>query len=717
MESSNQKLQKFYILATSSGLSKESLILKHGEGFAIFDPYGDIRQEGLGEQGLYYEGTRFLSCLELLFCDTRPFLLSSGPTRDNLTVTADLTNPDLILEGNDFLPRGSIHLLRQKFLYEGICYEAIRIENFSPYRIHLPLIIRFGADFLDIFEVRGTKRKQRGSLLPPEVERDAVSLKYLGLDGKLRKTELRFYPVPVHLDYQSALFHIDLASKQRLALYFGVLCYCDQEERDVPFRVAYFATRRDRKEFQHRTCQIITSHEQFNAWLDRSLSDIFIMLTKTPYGVYPYAGIPWFNTAFGRDGLITALECLWINPEIARGVLNFLAATQATKIDPASDAQPGKILHEIRTGEMAATGEIPFAKYYGTIDATPLFIVLAGVYFERTRDLDFVRKLWPHLELAWKWMEEYGDLDGDSFIEYEASDEGLINKGWKDSHDSVFHADGTLAKGPIALVEVQAYAYMAYLYLAAIALALKKRDLSDHFLLKADKLRQHFLKAFWSEKLQTFILALDGEKRPCEVRSSNAGHALFAKIASQDQAERVAQMLLERHFFSGWGIRTLSTKEVLYNPVSYHNGSIWPHDNALIAKGLSRYGFKIYLIKLLRGLFDASTYFHHHRMPELFCGFSRRSDEGPTYYPVACNPQAWAAASVFLLLEACLGIKFTPKGICFYKPILPRFLKLVKIRNLRLREHTVDLDIINHETDVTINVLRKARDIEIMILK
>ncbi len=717
MKASSNKLQKFYILATSPGLSKEVLTLKHGESFAIFDPYGDIKQEGLGEQGLYYEGTRFLSHLELLFCNTRPFLLSSGPTRDNLVVTADLTNPDLILEGNDFLPRGSVHILRQKFLYQGICYEAIRIENFSPYRIHLPLVIRFGVDFFDVFEIRGTKRKKRGSFLPPEIEKDTVRLKYLGLDGKLRKTELRFYPIPVKLDHESALFHIDLASKERLTLYFGVLCYCGQEEREVPFKIAYFTTRRERKEFQRRTCQIVTSHEQFNAWIDRSLSDIFIMLTKTPYGLYPYAGIPWFNTAFGRDGLITALECLWINPEIARGVLRFLAATQATEIDPASDAQPGKILHEIRTGEMAATGEIPFSRYYGTVDATPLFIVLAGAYFERTRDLEFIRELWPHLELAWRWMEEYGDFDGDGFIEYESSDEGLINKGWKDSHDSVFHADGTLAKGPIALVEVQAYAYLAYLQLAGLALALKKRDLSDHFLLKADKLRQQFLKTFWSEKLGTFILALDGEKRPCEVRSSNAGHTLFAKIATQEQAKKVAQMLFERHFFSGWGIRTISTKEVLYNPASYHNGSVWPHDNAIIAKGLSRYGFKIYLVKLLRGLFDASTYFPHHRMPELFCGFSRRPDEGPTHYPVACNPQAWAAASVFLLLEACLGIKFTQKGICFCQPTLPKFLKLVKIRNLRIQEHTIDFDIINHETDVTINVLRKPREVEITILK
>ncbi len=708
--------QKFYILATSPGLAKEALILKHGESFALFDPYGDIRQDGLGEQGLYYEGTRFLSRLELLFCHTRPFLLSSTPTRDNLMVTADLTNPDLLLEGQEFLPRGSLHLLRQKFLYQGVCYEAIRIENFSPYPIRLPLNIRFAADFVDIFEVRGMKRKRRGNFLPPVIEKDMVTLRYLGLDGKLRQTKIHFLPSPVRLDRQNALFHINLRPKERTVLYLTVTCLSG-EEKDIPFKTAYLLTHKERKELRRKTCQITTSNEQFNAWLERSLSDIFIMLTRTPYGLYPYAGIPWFNTAFGRDGLITALECLWINPEIARGVLNFLAATQATEVDPASDAQPGKILHEIRQGEMAATGEIPFARYYGTVDATPLFIILAGAYFERTRDLAFIRELWPHLELAWRWMEEYGDLDGDGFIEYQASEEGLINKGWKDSHDSIFHADGTLAQGPIALVEVQAYAYQAYLQLAGLALALKKRDLSEVLLFKADELRKRFTKVFWSERLRTFVLALDGEKRPCEVRSSNAGHTLFAEIASREEAAKVVETLLDPHSFSGWGIRTISTEESLYNPVSYHNGSVWPHDNALIAKGFSRYGFKIHLCRILRGLFEASTYFPYHRMPELFCGFSRRPDEGPTPYPVACNPQSWAAATVFFLLEAALGLKFTPKGVSFYRPLLPRFLKLVKIRNLRVGDQALDLDLVNHDTDVTIHILRKPRDLEIMILK
>ncbi len=709
--------QKFYILATSPGLAKEALILKHGDSFALFDPYGDIRPEGLGEQGLYHEGTRFLSRLELLFCQARPFLLSSSPTKDNLVITTDLTNPDLLLERHEFLPRGSVHILRQKFLYQGTYYEAIRVENFSPHRIHLPLALRFGADFVDIFEVRGVKRKRRGNLLAPQVGAQEVTLRYVGLDGLPRSTKIVFSPRPVRLDAQTALFHVDLGPKERTLIYLTVICTVGKEKRPLTFKEAFSASKHKRHQLHQKTCAIHSSNEQFNAWVERSLSDIFIMLTETPYGLYPYAGIPWFNTAFGRDGIITALECLWINPDIARGVLGFLAATQATEKDPATDAEPGKILHEIRGGELANTGEIPFARYYGTIDATPLFIILAGAYLERTEDVDFLRELWPHLELAWRWMEEYGDLDGDGFLEYEASEEGLTNKGWKDSHDSVFHADGTLAKGPIALVEVQAYAYQAYLQLANIALSLEKKDLAEVFLYKADQLRRRFLEKFWAPELGTFVLALDGDKRPCLVRTSNAGHVLWAEVAPRDLAEKVVQNLFEPHSFTGWGIRTVSSREVRYNPVSYHNGSVWPHDNALIAKGLGLYGFKTYLARLFRGLFEASTYFHLHRLPELFCGFSRRPAEGPTPYPVACNPQAWAAGAVFWCLEACLGLKFMKQGLCFCRPTLPRFIKVLKIRNLRLGGHQVDLDLVNHGNDVTVNVLRKPRGVEIMILK
>ncbi len=717
MDTRGPQPQKFYILATSSGLTKEALTLKNGDSFALFDPCGDIIPRGLGEQGLYHLGTRFLSRLELLFCNTKPFVLNSSPSKDGLLATADLTNPDILLDQQKFLPRGSIHLLRQKFLYKGVYFEAIRIENFSPYPTKLPLTLLFEADFRDIFEVRGLRRKHRGHLLPPLVSKEEVQLRYLGLDGITRETRIFFSPQPHQLDPKSALFFVELAPKQKMLIFITVECLVDGQSLHVSFSRAFSRTRQKYRALRRQTCLIRSSNPQFDAWLDRSLNDIFLLLTQTPYGLYPYAGIPWFSTVFGRDGLITALECLWINPHIAQGVLRFLAATQATSLEPDLDAEPGKIIHEIRFGELANTGEIPFGRYYGTIDATPLFIVLAGAYLARTRDLDLIRELWPHIEMAWQWMETYGDADRDGFLEYLPSQEGLTNKGWKDSHDSVFHADGHLAQGPIALVEVQAYAYQAYIQLAFMASFLGRQDLSELFLHKAQNLKERIIKHFWSPELKTFALALDGGKHPCLVRNSNAGHVLWSGLAPKEIAAQVTQTLFEPHMFSGWGVRTLSSLEVRYNPVSYHNGSIWPHDNAFLAQGLGKYGFKKHLNRLLRVIFEASVYFHLHRLPELFCGFSRRPGQGPTPYPVACNPQAWAAGAVFWFLEACLGLEFKDHSLYFRHPSLPSFLKVLKIRNLSIEEYEIDFDLVNHGNDVTINVLRKPRDINLVIVK
>ncbi|WP_457756194.1 amylo-alpha-1,6-glucosidase [Thermodesulfatator indicus] len=711
------KLQQFYILATSPGLAKEALILKHGDSFALFDPHGDIRQEGLGEQGLYHCGTRFLSKLELHFCQARPFWLNSATTQDNLMVVSDLTNPDMLLEEEEFLPRGSVHILRQKFLYKGTCYEAVKIENFSPCKIHLPLSIAYDADFVDIFEVRGFKRKKKGKFFPVQVDTASVTFKYLGLDGKLRITKIIFDPPPAELNTNEAVFHLELNPKEKTNIFVVIACFLDQEEEPVPFVRAYLSNRQELKRLRRTSCQVSSPQEFFDAWLKRSESDLFMMLTETPYGLYPYAGIPWFNTYFGRDAIITALESLWLNPEIAKGVLRFLAATQATEFDPARDAEPGKILHEMRFGELAATGEIPFARYYGTVDATPLFLVLAGAYYERTQDINLIKDLWPHFEAALLWMKEYGDLDGDGFIEYQASEEGLVNKGWKDSHDSVFHADGTMASPPIALVEVQAYAYLAYLKMARLAKALGQTSLAEQLKQEAQILREKFLKAFWDEDMGFFVLALDGDKRPCRVYTSNAGHVLWGGLAEEKQAISVAKRLFSENMFSGWGVRTLSAKEILFNPVSYHNGSVWPHDNAIIARGLARYRLKHFVAKILTGLAHASEHFPLHRMPELFCGFKRRPDQGPIPYPVACNPQAWAAGAVFMLIEAVLGLEFIPSGLCFCYPVLPPFLRRLKLRNLRVNGTSIDLDIVNHDADVTINVLRKPKGIEILVRK
>jgi glycogen debranching enzyme len=417
--------------------------------------------------------------------------------------------------------------------------------------------------------------------------------------------------------------------------------------------------------------------------------------------------------------LITALQMLWWSPEVARGVLRRLAAYQAKEADPLSDAEPGKILHEMRGGEMAALREVPFGLYYGSVDSTPLFVLLAGLYLERTGDHETIAALWPNIEAALSWIDGPADPDRDGFIEYyRQTEKGLANQGWKDSHDAIFHADGHLAKGPIALAEVQGYVYAAKRMAACCARRLHHDALAKKLDDEAQRLAERFERTFWCPEIETYALALDGAKNPCRVRTSNAGQVLFTGIASPDRAAHVADGLLQPHFFSGWGIRTVATGEARYNPMSYHNGSIWPHDNALIALGLARYGQKQAIASLFEGLFMAGTYMDLRRLPELFCGFGRQSGHGPTLYPVACAPQAWASATPFTLLEASLGLQFDPFAgeIRLCNPRLPPFVDEVMLRNLQLGTSSVDLRVRRHRDTVSLDTPRISGDIRVSIV-
>ena len=696
MEEVLQVGDRFYILATPAKTAELSRVLKHGDTFALFDPRGDIVTQALREHGLYHQGTRFLSHLRLQIGHVRPLLLSSRIKRDNDGFAADLTNADLVIDGNLVVERDLLHVYRSRFVLDGHFYESLRIANYGALPVLLPVTIDFEADFVDIFEIRGTARGRRGTLLAPTISPTEVVLSYRGLDKVDRRTHLIFETQPDALSSSHAEFHVTLAPHQEMRLRFGVHCQADaslpQDAPDVDRAAALLnqqftgmATRQGR---------VATDDEAFNEWLERSAADLRMMISQTPHGPYPYAGVPWFNTVFGRDGIITALSTLTIDPALARGVLAHLAAFQATSSSPDQDAEPGKILHEARGGEMAALGEVPFGRYYGSVDSTPLFLVLAGRYFERTADRAFIDRLWPHILRALEWIDRYGDSDGDGFVEYaRRTPAGLVQQGWKDSKDSVFHADGTLAEAPIALCEVQGYVFDAKRKVAALARARGDEALARQLEADAERLRIRFEDAFWCDDIGTYALALDGSGQPCRVRSSNAGHCLFSGIASPERARRVAEALLAPESFSGWGIRTLAACERRYNPMSYHNGSVWPHDNALIAAGFARYGLTGAATTVLTALFDASRFFDLNRMPELFCGFHRRPGDGPTLYPVACAPQAWASAAVFLLIDAVLQLRLDPvsETACVGAVALPNGLDFITFENLELSGGRVDL--------------------------
>jgi glycogen debranching enzyme len=715
------KNSHYHILAASSPADERTRVLKHGDTFAVFDHYGDIKPGGLGEEGLYHEGTRFLSCLLLELEGGRPFFLSSTVRDENDQLAIALTNPDLLSNGQVRLPLGTLHLALKKFLWSGVCYQQLCIKNFALEPVQTSLLLHFEADFADIFEVRGMKRQARGRDLAPEVTDDRVILSYRGLDGVVRRTLLQFEPQPLSLTASTARFALSLQPQQEVTFLVTVACErLPAAPAILRFDDARAEAQADLERFSAWSCHVRTSNGQINAWINRAVSDLHMLTTELPTGPYPYAGVPWFNTPFGRDGIITALECLWLRPELSRGVLAYLAATQATEVIPEQDAEPGKILHETRRGEMATLKEMPFGRYYGSVDATPLFAVLAGAYYKRTGDRSFVKSFWPNVEAALRWIDHYGDRDGDGFVEYlRQSRDGLLHQGWKDSDDAIFHTDGSPAQGPIALCEVQGYVYAAKKAGATMAAALGFSERAAELERQAAMLRDRFEQAFWCEDLSTYALALDGEKRPCRVRSSNAGQCLFTGIVRSDRAQRMTRTLLSPESFSRWGVRTVALTEARYNPMGYHTGSVWPHDNALIALGLARYGLGEKALQILMGLFEASLYFELHRMPELFCGFPQQPGEGPVLYPVACAPQAWSAASVFLLFQSCLGLEINgPEAqIYFNSPRLPPSLGELRIHNLEVAAASVDLLFVRHEHDVGVNVLRREGGIQIMVIK
>jgi len=700
--------------------------LKDGEAFAVLDSRGDFGRRAGTAEGLFFRDTRFLSYLELRLEGQKLELLSSTTHDDKATLSVNLTNPDLD-SGAENIARETIFVERTKFLWKGTLYERLRVKNFASETRRLRFNYLFDADFHDLFEVRGVGRQARGRVSARVIGPDRVEFHYFGLDGISRRTFISFAPSPGVLETNGAQLDLDLAPGGAASIFVTVACGEEKvggrvgAPQNVPdFFRAYRDSRRSRRGLTSDMATVESSSELFNEVVCRAASDVYTLVTSTEYGPYPFAGIPWFSTVFGRDGIFTAMFMLWADASLARGVLRTLAATQAVEIDAKSDAEPGKILHELRHGEMANLGEVPFRRYYGSVDATPLFVMLAGMYLDTTGDLKTISDIWPNIEAALCWLDVYGDCDGDGFVEYHpGGSESLANQGWKDSQDSVFHADGSNAEGPIALCEVQGYVFAAKRAGAQLAKRLGHAELALRLSTDAEKLRVRFEGQFWDEEMGTYVLALDGKKRPCRVRASNAGHALFTGIVSPERARRVAGHLMGRDGFSGWGIRTLAQGEPRYNPLSYHNGSVWPHDNAVIAIGFARYGLKTEAVRVFEGLFDAARHQELRRLPELFCGLIRRPRREPTPYPVACSPQAWAAAAIYAVLGACLGLEqaHTENEIRFRDPLLPDCIDEVILRNVHLGESRADLQMHRYGSDVAMTVLSRRGTSKFVVAK
>ena len=696
------------IQCTAQTLARTELVLKEGNLFLLTDKAGNVHPPGACELGLFYEDTRMLSHYQLITAGGEPDVLSSQASRVFVS-QIDLTVTDREFGGIFTEPKNFLHIRREQLL-DHFMTDRLILTNYMGRPVEFWVELRFAADFADIFEVRGATRPRRGQYFRPLVGEREVIWSYCGLDNRLRQTVLRFSILPGELEAGRARWYFHLHPKDSVELEVWIHPLIDQQRAPVveeSFGERFRRVRATYDRWHEESAGIRTDDEFFNATVRQSITDLRALMTEFAGRPIITAGIPWFATPFGRDSIVTSLQALMIRPEIARHTLRFLAAFQGERVDEWTEEEPGKILHEIRRGEMAACREIPHTPYYGSVDATPLFLILLGETFRWTGDLDLVRELLPHAERALQWLDEYGDQDGDGFIEYaRRSRRGLVNQGWKDSGDGVTFPDGTLPEPPIALVEVQGYAYRAKVEMAELYAALGDIARAGQLRAQAVALRQRINDAFWMEDRGYYALALDGEKRPLPTITSNPGHLLWAGVPTFEQARRMAEVLLGDEMFSGWGIRTLARHQPVYNPLSYHNGTVWPHDNSLIALGLARYGLRREAATVLDALFDAALHFRYHRLPELFCGIWRQETDAPVAYPVSCSPHAWAAAALFPMIQGALGIEPDARNrmLRLVQPQLPRRLRYLDIINLPVGRSRVSLQFNRYGERTMVNV-------------
>lgn len=694
------------------GASPARLVSKGLDSFTVTDSRGDMSGD---QDGFYVAGTRMVSQWQLLLADTPPLLLSGTTSVDDMYFVAQLSNCRLCGSAGETLKRNTLGIERRRFLAGDRLYERVRLRWHGAAPVRLPVSLHFAADFRDIFEVRGWQRERRGEVLAPRIDEQSICLGYHGLDDVRRDVHLAFSSRPERLLSDQAHFAPVLGPGEKWTLYIEIGVGIDREVAAVSpnaarWRRAAAEARRVLRARRQRGAALRAHGRAYDAWLDRSRADLALLTSELSSGPYPFAGIPWFSTAFGRDAVITALQTLWFDPALARGVLSFLARTQAQEDDASRDAERGKIVHETRRGEMARLRETPFEQYYGGVDTTPLFVMLAAQHDTRTADTAFTDSIWPALSAATAWIERRLDAHPLGLLDYaRGARSGLANQGWKDSDDSVFHADGSDPQGAIALVEVQGYAYRALCDMAALAKRRGDTGQASAWQRRAESLRASVEQHFWDETADFYVLALDGDRQPCRVRASNAGHLLYAGLPEIQRAAAVTRQLLAADFDSGWGIRTLAEDAVRFNPMSYHNGSVWPHDVALCAAGMAHYGERAGVARLLGALHDAAVALDL-RLPELFCGDARRPGEAPVRYPVACLPQAWAAGAVFMMLQACLGLSIDAAECCIRvrRPCLPQGLQQLDVRGLTIAGQQVDLRFTQADSGTAVQILQQS---------
>ncbi|MFB3738729.1 MAG: glycogen debranching N-terminal domain-containing protein [Candidatus Velamenicoccus archaeovorus] len=670
-------------------LGLDSISILEGSTFMVSDALGDVPAGSIG--GLFHDDTRFLNRWELWVGGRKPQLLSSRPV-DYYSAAFYLANPAL-----DDLPAQSLSIQRFRFVGNGL-HEKLTVKNHLNRPVRIQLRLGTGADFADLFEVKDQVPEKRGeSRTLRDQDHCLITYEY---DHQLFRAAAKVHSSAFgRIETDDLVFELDLDAREQWSTSILVSVHVDEqimepvhEEFGETERQAGRVLRKWRDEVPR-----LQGPDLLRQVYQRSLVDLAALrLTADVEGndySLPAAGLPWFMAIFGRDTLITSYQALWVGPELAKGALVALAALQGTEMNDFKDEEPGKILHEIRFGELTTLGLKPHRPYYGTADATPLWLILLSAYWRWTGDDGTARDLRGHAMRALEWIDRYGDLDGDGYVEYRTrSSQGLTNQCWKDSWDGVQSSDGRIAEPPIATCEIQGYCYDAKLRTAELAERVwDDPELAERLRSQAKDLSERFNRDFWTDaRGGYYVLGLDADKRQIDSLTSNLGHLLWSGIVPQDRAEAVVDRLFSDALFSGWGIRTLSELDAGYNPIGYHTGTVWPHDNSIAAMGLYRYGFRDEVARLALALFEAATYTDD-RLPETFAGYARSESRFPVRYPTACSPQAWATAAPFLLLRALLGVDVRD-GEVVCDPHVPEQLGRVRLHGIHALGGHVDVE-------------------------